>query len=177
MNEQETGKILAVISEVYPSFRKDRNIQATQDIWLTIFRETPYELVSQALMSYIATDTKGFPPVPGALNERIFQMRELNGMNENEAWSLVYKALRRGIYNSREEFDKLPEEIRKIVGDPSQLHEWALLDTHEVSTVIASGFKRSWRARMEIKKSLGCSCQGDGSVDNFFRVANYSNLL
>ena len=155
MNEQETGKILAVISEVYPSFRKDRNIQATQDIWLTIFRETPYELVSQALMSYIATDTKGFPPVPGALNERIFQMRELNGMNENEAWSLVHKALRRGIYNSREEFDKLPEEIRKIVVSPHQLHIWAMMDEHEVCTVIAAGFKRSWRARRELEKSLG----------------------
>ena len=159
MNEQETGKILAVISEMYPSFRKDRNIQATQDIWLTIFEHTPYEQVSQALMSYIATDTKGFPPVPGALNERICQARELNGMNENEAWCLVFKALGRGIYNSEEEFSKLPEEIQRIVGHPRQLHEWAMLDTHEVSTVIASGFKRSWRARMELERSLGVTPQ------------------
>ena len=159
MNEQETGKILSVISEMYPSFRKDRNIQATQDIWFTIFEHTPYELVSQALMSYIATDTKGFPPVPGALNERICQARELNGMNENEAWSLVFKALCRGIYNSEEEFSKLPEEIQRIVGHPRQLHEWAMLDTHEVSTVIASGFKRSWRARKELERQLGVTPQ------------------
>lgn len=159
MNEQETGKILAVISEMYPSFRKDRDIQATQDIWFTIFRHTPYEQVSQALMSYIATDTKGFPPVPGALNERICQARELDGMNENEAWCLVFRALSRGIYNSEEEFGKLPEEIRKIVGHPRQLHEWALLDTHEVSTVIASGFKRSWRARKELERQLGVTPQ------------------
>ena len=155
----ETGKILAVISEIYPSFRKDRNIEATAKIWQQVFAQTPYEQVSQALTSYIATDTKGFPPVPGALNERIFQARELNGMNENEAWSLVYKALHRGFYNSREEFDKLPEEIRKIVGHPRQLQEWATLDTHEVSTVIASGFKRSWRARKELERQLGVTPQ------------------
>ena len=59
MNAQETGKILSVISEMYPSFRKDRNIQTTQDVWLTIFQHTPYEAVEQALMAYIATDTKG----------------------------------------------------------------------------------------------------------------------
>lgn len=159
MNMTETGKILAVISEIYPSFRKDRNIEATAKIWQQIFAQTPYEQVSQALTSYIATDTKGFPPVPGALNDRIWQMRELNGMNENEAWSLVYKALHRSGYNSREEFDKLPEEIQRIVGHPSQLYEWAMLDTHEVSTVIASGFKRSWRARKEMERQLGVTQQ------------------
>ena len=155
MNRQETGRILSVISEVYPSFRKDRNIEATCAVWQRVFEHTPYALVEQALMSYIATDPKGFPPVPGAINERIGQMRELGGMNENEAWSLVYRALCRGIYHAREEFDKLPEEVRRIVGDPAQLHEWAMLDTHEVSTVIAAGFRRSWRARKELEKALG----------------------
>ena len=29
MNETETGKILSSISEIYPAFRKGRNIQAT----------------------------------------------------------------------------------------------------------------------------------------------------
>ena len=159
MNMTETGKILAVISEMYPSFRKDRNIEATAKIWQQIFAQTPYEQVSEALTSYISTDTKGFPPVPGALNERICQARELNGMNENEAWSLVYRALCRGIYNSEEEFNKLPEEIQRIVGHPRQLHEWAMLDAHEVSTVIASTFRRSWRARKETQKALGYTPQ------------------
>ena len=157
MNKHETGKILSVISEVYPSFRKDRNIQATQDIWLTIFEHTPYELVSRALMAYIATDTKGFPPVPGAINEQIAKFAELDGMTENEAWALVHRALCRGIYNSAEEFEKLPEDIRRIVGDPGQLHQWALLDVHEVNTVIASNFKRSWRVRRDLQRTLACA--------------------
>ena len=156
MTKQETGKILTVIAEFYPNFKKERNIEVTARVWHRIFEQTPYELVDQALASYIATDTKGFPPVPGAINERIRQARDLEGMNENEAWSLVYKALTRGIYNSREEFNKLPKDIQRILGDPAQLHEWAMLDTHEVSTVIASNFKRSWRARKEAEKSLGC---------------------
>ena len=155
MNKSETGKILSVIMEVYPSFRKDRNINATAKIWLQVFEKVPYELVSQALTAYIATDTKGYPPVPGAINERIRLICEKDAMNENEAWSLVYKALCRGIYNSGEEFRKLPPEIQKIVGHPRQLYEWAMLDVHEVSTVIAAGFKRSWRAQKELEKSLG----------------------
>lgn len=155
MNAQETGKILATISEVYPSFRKDRNIQATQDVWLTVFEHTPYRTVERALIAYIAADAKGFPPVPGAINEKIRQMRELSGLSENDAWILVLKAVRRGIYNSAEEFAKLPEEVQRAVGHPSQLHEWAMLDAGEINTVIAASFKRSWRARKELENSLG----------------------
>ena len=155
MNENETGKILSVISEVYPAFRKDRNIDATARIWQKIFEHTPYEAVEQALMAYIATDTKGYPPVPGAINERIMQARELDGLTENDAWILVLKAASRGIYNSGEEFAKLPEEVQRIVGHPRQLYEWAMLDAGEVNTVIASSFRRSWRARKELEKSLG----------------------
>jgi hypothetical protein len=155
VTQDETGRILSTISEVYPSFRKDRNIRATQAVWARIFANTPYSQVEQALLSYIATDAKGFPPVPGALNERIHQARELAGLNENEAWMLVLRAISRGIYNSAEEFEKLPEDIRRIVGAPRQLYEWAFLDSHEVNTVIASNFKRSWRARKEAEKLLG----------------------
>ena len=156
MNENETGKILSIISEMYPSFRKDRNIDATARVWQKIFEHTPYAAVEQALMAYIATDTKGFPPVPGAINEQIGRMMEAEGLSESEAWCLVYKAVCRGIYNSREEFEKLPEEVRRVVGHPSQLYEWAMLDTHEVNTVIASNVRRAWRARQEAQKSLGC---------------------
>ena len=155
MNENETGKILSVISEMYPSFRKDRNIDATARVWQKIFEHTPYAAVEQALMAYIATDTKGFPPVPGAINERIMQARELSGLTENDAWVLVLKAVSRGIYNSREEFEKLPEEVQRIVGHPRQLYEWAMMDAGDVNTVIASTFRRSWRARKEAERALG----------------------
>ncbi len=155
MNEKETVRILSIITEVYPAFRKDRNISATAKVWQKIFEHTPYEAVEQALMAYIATDTKGFPPVPGAINERIRQAGELDGLTENDAWILVLKAASRGIYNSAEEFAKLPEEVQRAVGHPRQLHEWAMLDAGEVNTVIASAFRRAWRARKELENALG----------------------
>lgn len=155
MNENETGRILSIISEVYPAFRKDRNIAATAKVWQRIFEHTSYEAVEQALMAYIASDTKGFPPVPGAINERIMQERELSGLSENDAWILVLRAVRRGIYNSGEEFARLPEDVQRIVGHPGQLHEWAMMDQSDVNTVVASSFKRAWRARKELEKSLG----------------------
>ena len=90
--------------------------------------------------------------MPGALNALIAQQQELEGPTEGEAWSLVAKALSRGIYNAREEFEKLPEDIQRIIGSAGQIHDWAMMDERDVQTVIASTFKRAWRARQEAKR-------------------------
>ena len=154
MTMQETSRILAMITAIYPSFQKDRNPKLLAEIWQRVFADTPYAAVEQAVSAFIATDTKGFPPTPGAINAFLIKAIELEEPTENEAWARVLKAISRGIYNSREEFDKLSPELQRIVGSPKMLYEWALLDTNEVHTVIASGFKRSYRARQELRRSL-----------------------
>lgn len=56
-------------------------------------------------------------------------------------------ALRNSLYNSDDEYRKLPQVIQRIVGSPSVLREWAQSDINELQTVIASNFQRSYRAR------------------------------
>lgn len=59
---------------------------------------------------------------------RLALVRELNTpkqLNELEAWSLVEKAIRNSIYNSQEEFSKLPPLVQKAVGSPNVLRLWA----------------------------------------------------
>ena len=155
MNMQETSYILSCITAVYPSFLKDRDPKFLKEIWQRIFTNVPCGQVEQALTAYIATDTKGFPPTPGAINAWIAKAVQKDEMTEDQAWDLVARAASRGIYNSREEFEKLPPDIQKIVCSPRQIYEWAQMDCTEFNTVIASGFKRSWRVRQEKKRELG----------------------
>ena len=150
----ETKRILAAITAIYPTFTRDRDAAVLAQVWQQVFAATPYLLVNQALTAFIATDTRGFPPTPGALNAYIMKTEQLKGPTENDAWARVYKAISRGLYNSREEFDKLPQDIREIVGSPRMLYEWAQMDSSEVNSVIAAGFKRSWRTRQELKREL-----------------------
>lgn len=154
MDMKETRRILAAITAIYPSFIRDRNPDVLSQVWQQVFANTPYPLVNQALNAFIATDVKGFPPTPGALNAFIHKTRQLQGPTEDDAWIKVYKAISRGLYNSREEFDKLPRDIQEIVGSPRMLYEWAQMDSSDVNKVIAACFKRSWRARQEIKQEL-----------------------
>ena len=71
MTEKETSQLLAVILEVYPAFGKGRDPKFTTQIWHALFQNIPFEQAKQALMIFIATDTKGFAPAPGMIREII----------------------------------------------------------------------------------------------------------
>ena len=66
-------------------------------------------------------------------------------LSETEAWALVSKAIRNGIYGYQEEYDKLPPTVRAAVGRPEQLKEWAMMDVGETESVVASNFMRGFR--------------------------------
>ena len=153
MDMKETKRILADITAMYPSFIKDRDPNVLSRVWQHLFSNTPYALVNQALYAFLKTDVKGFPPTPGALNDIIWKAQQLNGPTEDDAWFKVYKAISRGLYNSQEEFDKLPKDIQDIVQSPRMLFEWAHMDSDDVIKVVAAQFKRSWRARQEHKQN------------------------
>lgn len=144
MTKNETNKILSVIAEMYPAFRRDRNPKFISQLWHTIFSSVPYSHVEQALARFYATDTKGFPPVPGALMEIIVSRMQQEQLSAAEAWNLTLRAIRRGIYNSREEFDKLPPVVRQVVRNPEAIHNWAFMDDWQIQNSVAPWFFRAY---------------------------------
>ncbi len=148
MTETETGKILAVIADVYPQYLKGRNPENSIKLWHTLFSEETYREVNAALLAYIATDEKGFPPAPGKLKAIIVDAKmPYNEMTESEAWARVARATADSLYNSAEEFAKLPDTIQRVVGSPAMLREWAMMDAETFHSVAMSNFMRSYRAR------------------------------
>ena len=160
MTQQETNKILALMVEVYPRFNEGRNPQLTSRLWSTLFADEPYEWVEKAFMAFVATDTKGFPPSPGAIKDMIKKLSGSEEPTELQAWGLVLKAISNSAYNSKSEFDKLPRPIQEIVGYPGQLYEWSQMDSDEVNSVIASNFQRSYRARSESRRMFDMVPEG-----------------
>lgn len=147
MTEMETKKILSLVAAAYPNFQNGRDTQLTVAMWTRMFADETFQEVQAAFEAYLATDTKGFPPAIGALKERIVQFRNKDAMTEVEAWRLVSKAIKRGIYNSAEEFAKLPPIVQSVVGGHEMLREWAMMPLDEVETVVASNFQRSYKMR------------------------------
>ena len=152
MNQTETLKIMAVLRGAYPAFYRDMSRKEAESVvalWAEMFAEDDVAIVAAAVKALIATDEKGFPPHIGAVKARVRQLTQPAGMTPQEAWNLVAKAIRNSAYESREEYDRLPKEIQRLVGSPNQLRDWALMDSDTVHSVVASNFQRSFAVRQK----------------------------
>ena len=150
MNYDETLAIMGVLKAAYPSYYKDmsrKDAEAVVGLWQAMFADDPAQVVAAAVKAHIATDRKGFPPHIGAIKDAITKVTAPEEMTELEAWGLVHKAICNGTYGSQKEFDKLPPVLQRLVGSPNQLKEWAMMDADTVSSVVASNFQRSYKAR------------------------------
>lgn len=156
MTLEETSKILAVIKKEYPHAFKDlvekKDKMQKLEFWQRMFANDDYSVVGAAVEMYIATDTTGFAPVIGQIKENIRKLTQPEEMSEQEAVNLILKAATRGIYNSQEEFDKLPPICQRLVGTPKKLKEWAMMDVDTLNSVVASNLMRSYKAVAQKEK-------------------------
>lgn len=152
MTREETLAIMGVLKAAYPNYYRDMrraDAEGIVELWHTMFEDDPAQIVAAAVKAHIASDVKGFPPHIGAIKQAIVKLTkppELE-LSEMEAWGLVRRAVSNGIYGAQKEFDALPPVVQQVVGAPSQLKEWAMLDEDVVASVVSSNFQRSYRAR------------------------------
>ena len=163
MNRQELLGIFAILEANYePQFAKRTalNKKAMVNLWEEHFIDKDYNLVKAAVNAYISTDTTGFVPNVGQINEQIRKLTSKEEMTEQEAVALIIKATRNGYYGAETEYAKLPPVLQRLVGHPSQLRIWAAMDESEMQTVVASNLMRSYRAiaqKEELQQTLPSS--------------------
>ena len=143
MTREEVKQILMVMSTTYTNW-KPENMTNTVNVWSMIFKDYDAITIQNALMEYIQNDIKGFAPVPGQIIACI--KTEVGGLLEADAWDLVTKAISNSIYNSDEEYAKLPVECQKAVGSANNLRQLAIVDIDTLQTVEKSTFMSRYRA-------------------------------
>lgn len=145
MTAQETAQLLAMIDGIYPSFRA-KDPKAAIGAWHMILADYPADVMAQALKRYAATETSGFAPTPGQLIEQIREAHDGDNLTAMEAWQMVLKAIRRSAYYAEEEYQKLPEAVRRCVGSPAVLKQWAAADVDSLG-VMQANFLRTYSAK------------------------------
>lgn len=149
MDRSEVLKIMSVLRGAYPAFYRNidrKEAEATVGLWEDMFKHDEYPLVAAAVKALIESDNKGYPPHIGAVKAKLRLITGGDEMTEAEAWEVVSRALRNSTYGSREEFEKFPTIIKRLVGSPAQLREWGMMDSETVHSVVASNFQRSYKA-------------------------------
>lgn len=147
MNKKETAQILAILREYYPRDFVSTDLQTKVEAWYLILKDYDYTLTQNAVLAFVTSDTEGFMPTLGQIIAKIKSLSNPKGdMTEVEAWALVYKAICNSAYSSVEEFEKLPDVVKRAVGNADVLKSWSMLNTDEVNTVIQSNFMRSYKS-------------------------------
>lgn len=155
MDTKETAAVLAVIKTAYPKYydnKTEKELKDTVSLWQAMLAEYQSQIVTSAVKALIATNK--YPPTIAEVIEKINFLTNPNRMGEVEAWGLVKAAIRNSAYHSIEEFDKLPDDIKATLGSPSTLREWAISEDENSETVIASNFMRSYRAKVDERKTI-----------------------
>lgn len=154
MTTKETSVIMEVIRLAYQrtgAMSKD-DAEKTLSLWATMFDEVPYDDVRLAVKTFILTDTKGFPPTIGQINSIIAEMKTADLPSGEEAWGYVRKAIGNGLYGAKEEFEALPDICKRIVATPSNLRDWANLDSKGLNVVRSTFLSRYREVIGEVKE-------------------------
>lgn len=149
MTREEFSILAKAMNTMFPemNLRKDPDAMS---VWYAMMGDMDYAIASKALQVHVSTS----PYPPRVVDFRKYENAvKTDFMNEQQAWSLVTKAIRNSNYAAQEEFDKLPPIAQKAVGSPVNLASWAQLPSNEVHTVVASQFMRSFRAETERAKT------------------------
>jgi hypothetical protein len=151
MTREETKTILAVLRAGYLNFYKNmtkEDAKNTVDLWATMFTDEQSHIVTEAVKSLMCT--LKFPPTIADVKEKIAMITQPQEITELEAWNIVREAI--SYYDAAKNFKNLPPILRKIVGSPNQLREWAVMDVETVNSVIQSNFMRSYKVKAAQEK-------------------------
>ena len=147
MTYDEFAVIAKVMNAAYASgdfmFTSAKQIE----VWSSLLSDLDFEIAKKAVLNLIARSEK--KPTIAAIRKEYFDLIVPEDLNEQQAWDLVRDGIRNGTYGAVEEFEKFPDVIKRAVGSPMSLTEWAALESSQVETVIQSLFKRSYRAAIE----------------------------
>lgn len=146
MNKKETMKALLEYRSVFPKaydFTKmDEEIVLAR--WHKQLHHLDYELVVKAIDYLAATEPRHAENPTYQIKNAIYSIGNPK-LSEGEAWQVVKKALRENGGFSINAWNELPEEIKATIGSRQTAQSWALMDSSQLDTVVASNFMRTYR--------------------------------
>lgn len=135
MKKNEILLMLSILKKAYPSYYKDITKDEAEEIvefYQEMFKDDDSKLVIIALKEVI--NTSEYPPTIATIKSKIYSTTHKEDDN-TELWSKLKDAIGRSSYYAEEEFDKLPDILKKYVRSPYRLQEMASMDSDVINSV------------------------------------------
>jgi len=140
MEIKETQQLLSILKMAYPNAYKSMSKEdaiETVKLYYDFFGEHQTPVVVQALKNYIKSNV--YPPSVAGLIKEI-ELLTNKGNTSEELWSRVAKAVGNSLYNSAEEFNKLPMSCQRWLGSPKGLKDLGMTAAEVLNTVVRGQF-------------------------------------
>ncbi len=144
MTREDIKRLLGMITITYPNFKLNDPALAV-DVWHQILEPDEAQHIFDAFSVYARTDTSGFAPSPGKLHMMIAD-RLSDEIDEGEIMTMLTLASRNANYGFQEEFDKMPRELQKAVGSPTNIRNWGQMSQEQLSYAfnnVVKAYKRN----------------------------------
>lgn len=152
MNKEQAIVILKMLKVAYPRFyanmTKDE-AENTLNLWFDMFKDDNPKLVICAVKKLI-TELQ-FPPTIADVKQAMYKLTD-DTETPIELWNALAKAVRNGLYGYKEEFEKLPDDVKAFVKTPIQLKEMAIMDSDTFHTVTKGQFLKQVEIVQKRKK-------------------------
>ena len=140
MTGNEVSKFLSYLRDLYPN-EKPLSAEAVKTriiFWSDALKNIAFETAMKALSTYYQTSTSGFAPQPAHILNII---RRRDRLSDAEIHLRLVRAICDSAYHAEEQFNKLPAEIRAIVGSPAELKKQAMRPQDDARIYILSVIK------------------------------------
>lgn len=162
MTRDEALKIITMIKASYPNAYNsfdENDIMLSSTIWAVQFAQTDYNAVYKATNYYLSVGK--FPPTIADIKEIINDMLSDDPIcSDEQAWTMIKRSGRCDPKEAREEWEKLPEHIQRII-TPGTLTEIGRASEKELS-FMKNGIMKSYGSMAEtLKKQRSISSISD----------------
>lgn len=138
MTRDDTKKIIAYLRMAYSGFCEDRDLTEVVNVWYDALKDEDTIIVQTATKNYVKT-SKFAPTIAGIIE----QINLIKCESDADLWAKLRKAVGNSIYNSSEEFEKLPQECKAFVGSASALRDLAQTDIGTMDTIVKGQFLKN----------------------------------
>ena len=117
MNRADAAKLVAIVVTAYPNYDKFKDakaVEATVNLWATMFESDPGGIVGLAVKKHIATSK--WPPSVAEIRELMLESQHPELVPPDQAWAAVSDLLySEGEYNHGDLYRQLPPLIARTV--------------------------------------------------------------
>ena len=154
MDKKDILECLSLLKVAYPYIYRDisdGDAKALVNLWSFSFADSDPQTVKFAVSELIKRSS--YAPSIADIRDYISSMEDIASgtPSDSQMWSILLRAVRNGYYNFREEFEKLPDELKAYVGQPEQLRAWAQIDESIFNSVHQSNFAKNFKASRDRK--------------------------